>query len=75
MIRVRTIYNYVSIGKHGQTAYNRIVTGRRLKRRGYEKHQSGFQPFVVFFSATLPAPANLTVCFIGGCQRQLQPER
>jgi hypothetical protein len=32
---------------------------------------------VAFFSATLPAPykANLAVCFIGGWQRQLQPER
>jgi hypothetical protein len=39
------------------------------------KNPSRAAPFVGFFSATFWPAANLTVCFIGGPKRHIQPER
>jgi hypothetical protein len=39
---------------YGQTAFNRFVyASPPYGGSGYEKHQSGLRPFVVFFSATV----------------------
>jgi hypothetical protein len=39
------------------------------------KNPSRPAAFVGFFSATFWPAANLTVCFIGGPKRHIQPER
>jgi hypothetical protein len=60
---------------YGQTAFNRTVTVRRLRRLGYTKHQSGLRPFVVFCVATFGAGVVATQRPITCPKRQLQPER
>jgi hypothetical protein len=66
---IKVIVNKIKIVRRTKPALNRSVTASALKRLGFQKTPVGTSAFVVFFSTTLPAPANLAVCFIGGCQR------